>query len=109
MSRPILIGALLVLPLLLCGQTNITHDLEERIASTISGLPGEGSDEYSRASVSQRASWDTLIQQVINANYSGAATRADDFDYTLYYLTDTGQTPSVNYYLLEKDTLGSNY
>lgn len=96
-------------PSLLLAQTALEGDLEDRIFDVIGSLPGEDNNDYVRPTVANMVRWDTLIIHILDEQYAQAASLADTFDYELYLYTDTAPTPDVDYYLLEKDTLGSNY
>jgi hypothetical protein len=92
------------------GQQSRTGSLLTHIDSLIVTMPsGVFGNQYHAPDARQMRIWDTVVSNVLSSNYSNAHTTADSLGYTLLDFLDTTQTPSKNYYILEKQQDSTNY
>lgn len=104
----------IILFVLLAGfssaQTIRSGSLTDYIDSVLLTMPStEFSDEYVEPDVTQLSQWGSLVQNILNANYTSADSLANILSYALYAYTDTTDSQDKLYYLLAKTPGGANY
>lgn len=79
-----------------------TGNLQGKIYGIIDQLPGADNDDYSDPTPMEFFLWKTMIQTLLDEDYTQASILASDFNYRLIELNDAGE----NWYILERDTNG---
>lgn len=87
------------------AQTSISGDIVTLINSKINTLPGSFTNVYSAPSASDIEEWNSLILNIVEENYSDAATKASGLGYELFEVTNDDKV----YYMLTKTDDSSNY
>lgn len=89
------------------AQITQSGNLVNYIGGIIDNLPGDTGDDYTPPSNIQLANWESCLLNLIQKNYSASELIANQLDYELIEFTDIDN--SKVYYILQSQTLGSNY
>lgn len=89
------------------AQTTQSGDIVLHVNSIISSLPGASGNDYAEPNSAQLTNWESVLADIIAANYAAAATTAATLGYDLIEFSDN--TNSETYYILETTSGGSNY
>ncbi|GEM_PF-1891182 len=102
--------ALLSAPVTSYSQVSASGDLTARIDSIIALIPGETpANLYVGPNSSQQTLWRSIIQDMLNADYSSAHSSASSIDYEVVAFTDNTQSPSKTFYILERKPTATSY
>lgn len=80
-----------------------TGDLSNEISSIISAMPGEDSNVYQAASLSDSNKWGTILHKLLSEDYTTAATLANELEYELIAFTDDSGETNELYYILRNN------
>lgn len=92
------------------AQIAYSENLQSHVDSIINNMINvDGSNDYKTPTVQQITVWDSIISNMLSANYAVAESLANDIDYRLLAFTDNSQNPSKLYYVLENTSLSTNF
>ncbi|MEL6866329.1 MAG: hypothetical protein AAFP19_18015 [Bacteroidota bacterium] len=91
------------------AQTTESGDINQRIASIISSMPGNSGDNYESPSNNELNAWHTLIGHILSGAYSTANSQANQLGYQLIAFTDNTSSPNQLYYMLEEQPGNNKY
>ncbi|MFA6469869.1 MAG: T9SS type A sorting domain-containing protein [Bacteroidota bacterium] len=95
-------------PIFSFGQINSSGSITSYVDSLITSIPDViPANVYQSPTVSQRAVWESIIDKLLDGDYSGAQADAQAIDYDVVQFNDTSN--SKTYYMLRKKSSGSNY
>jgi len=109
MKKTILFPAILIITICSFAQT-ASGDIETYMGDIIDNVPEVlGNDDYMPPTVTDLATWNTVIDFLVVNNLADARTQADILNYQVTEFTDTSILPNQIFYVLEEKELQSNY
>ena len=92
------------------SQIQQSGDLQVHINSIINNMPDAvGNNDYVHPQAGDLTTWESIVEDILAANYSDAHTTEQTIDYNVIEYTDNSENPNKVYYVLEKENLGTNY
>lgn len=88
---------------------SLTGDIELYLNSIISTLPGSSGSVYSDPTVSEIATWENIIENLLIGNLTTARTISDSVNYKIVAYSDNSTSGSPLYYIVEEKSPKSNY
>lgn len=85
----------------------VSGDLSAEISSIISSMPGNSGNDYSAPNTTQLNTWNNVLNDLFQGNYSVAGNIANNLGYDLIEFLDTTTIPNTTYYMLK--TNSTNY
>ncbi|MBL4577202.1 MAG: hypothetical protein JKX74_01940, partial [Flavobacteriales bacterium] len=79
---------------------DITGSLEEHVDSIIDNLPGNSGDNFAEPNTTQRISWEGMVVDILQGDYSAAADVADSLNYRIIQYLDVSS--SQLFHILEE-------
>lgn len=94
----------------LFGQTVVTGNLENYIDVFLSNCPNSSSsNEYQSPPDSTLNKWAQVIKDIVSEDYLSADLTASSFGYQIVKFTDTTDSKSKNYIILDKMSAATNF
>ena len=79
-------------------------DIFNDVSNFISNMPGNSGNDYDRPNNLQLDTWDNVMSNLINNNYTIAVTYANSLGYDLIKFSDTTTSPYHIYYVLKSNS-----
>ena len=79
---------------------DITGSLEEHVDSIIDNLPGNSGDNFVEPNTTQHISWEGMVVDILQGDYSAAADVADSLNYRIIQYLDASS--SQLFHILEE-------
>ncbi len=90
------------------GQT-ASGNIETYIDNIIDNVPNSSSNVYTSPNTTQLSTWNTVINFLVADDLASARTNANGLGYQVTEFTDTSISPNKIFYVLEKQSVSSNY
>jgi len=79
-------------------------NLFNEVSDFIANIPGSSGNEYSNPDNLQLDTWNNVISNLLNHNYTNAVANANSLGYDLIEFSDTTTTPDHIYYILKPNS-----
>ena len=84
-------------------------DIETYVGNLIDSAPGSTGDNYVEPNGTELNAWNTVLDDLLADNLSGARTNACNLNYKVTEFTDTSISPNQIFYVLEEKSPQQNY